>query len=123
VVQTTIIPGRGVSFAKIRLYSPTSNVLCDGLHTLNLRAVDGSARGKGASLTCLLQLSKNDADDLKGRGSEVDGTFTFRTSLKKVLTTEPALGNNSSRGLALHQRWSGSRVVRFESDGRWSESA
>jgi len=123
MVQTTIVPGRDVSAAKIRLYSLRSNVMSDGLHILNLRAVDGSARGKGAALTCLLHLNESDANDLTENGAEVGGKFGMRISLKRtVAAKELSRENRRSRGPAARQRWGGSRVVYFESDGRWGVS-
>lgn len=109
LVQTIIIPGRGIIPAnKIRLYSLETMTLSSQTYKLNLRAIDGSTRGdKGATLECLLHLTKNDADMLEKDGAEVEGIIQSRISFRRIITT---MSNPRTK------------IVEFESDGLWNIS-
>jgi hypothetical protein len=129
LVETIIISGRDTSPAhKIRLYSRETLTLSPGLHSLRLKAIDGSARGyKGATLNCLLFLKDEDATDLNANGMEKDGRIQTRISLKRDVERPRAMAPTIfSRLYSLIDpagNWPPRRkTVVFISDGQWSIS-
>jgi hypothetical protein len=105
LVETIIIPGRSFSPEnKIRLYSTDTEILSGQVYTLELQAIDGSTRGiRGASLTCKLDLTENDATELERNGAEENGVFRSRIRFMRRIT-------------ASSQR---AKAVEFKSHGRW----
>jgi hypothetical protein len=105
LVETIIISGRSFSPEnKIRLYSTDTEILSGQVYTLELQAIDGSTRGiRGASLTCKLDLTENDATELERNGAEENGVFRSRIRFMRQIT-------------ASSQR---AKAVEFKSHGRW----
>jgi hypothetical protein len=123
MVESTVVPGRSASVARIRLYS-TKPLRLDGVeenYIVKFEAVDGALPPNPASLICHLHLKKEDAETLLTDGVEKAGNFQERISLKRVrVISDDDHGSAISRRLGRLAKWRSRQIfAEFESEGRW----